>query len=160
MSSPTAAQETRPHGWRLAATGLLALALAASAAAQPLHRFHDGRGRGAPAPEALADYLGLDETQAAALKDLLAGLAEEARPIREQQRALRDRLDETLAAGSPDPAIVGALIVELRDTREKLRAARSTAIDGFAARLTPAQAEKLAALRQWKEARRGHGRHR
>jgi Spy/CpxP family protein refolding chaperone len=155
MNPSTRSQNPRGKGSRLAAAGLAVLALAATAAAaQPRH--HDfGRGHHLRGPASLARYLELDAKQSAALEDLLADLAETTRPVREEQRALRQRLDAALAVPAPDPATVGDLVVELRANREQLRAAREKGIEAFAAQLTPEQAQKLAALRDWKEARRG-----
>jgi Spy/CpxP family protein refolding chaperone len=143
-----------PH---VAIAGLLAATVAAAPAASlPGRRGHAGH---PPRLAAMVDYLDLDAAQETAWKELWRGLAATTRPLRDERRALRERLADTLSASDPDAAEVGALVVALHENREAMRGARDTQLEGFAALLTPEQAKKLEDLRQWMEARRARGRH-
>lgn len=112
-------------------------------------------GPGGFALRAVAEFLGLTEQQADEARVLLEDLAAELRPLAGEARGTREELQGLLAGDDPDPAAVGALILELHDLGDAMKAARDEFDAGFARLLTPEQAERWAIL---KEARRFFGR--
>lgn len=99
-----------------------------------------------PAPTALKEFLGLTDTQVQQLIDLRKSLPDVMKPfagqIREKQQALREEMQKT----NPDPAKVGQLMVEMKQVRENMRAAREKQDEQAKALLTPDQKTKLAQL--------------
>jgi Spy/CpxP family protein refolding chaperone len=96
----------------------------------------DARGQGAAA---LFRFLELTDDQQAqwiALHEEFRAFVE---PIHEQQRALAEQLKALLETASPDPAAVGALIIQEYGLRERVREAGEQLQTDLKALLTPEQ---------------------
>jgi Spy/CpxP family protein refolding chaperone len=135
---------TRSHQLPLVAAlaALLLLPVAAEAARRPN-----------PAdilanPRALARYLRLTPAQVEQAKALLVDLREEVEPLREQQQPLREELRDLLAGASPAAAEVGAVVIEIDDLGDQIRAAREDFDEAFSAILTAEQLAKYEALKE------------
>ena len=102
--------------------------------------------RGPIVPAALKTYLALSDTQVQALIDLRKTQAEENKPILEQIRTKAEALREEMNKTSPDPAVVGKLMVEMKQLRESLKEGRGEVNPAAVAILTPEQQAKLKAL--------------
>ena len=116
----------------------------------------EGPGGGFPPLPRLAFFLDLTEAQVAQAQGIFEAAQAEIQPLREAQRALLEQLRAALEPAEPDPAAVGALVIDLHANREAIRAVLEGAIDDFEAILTPEQLERFEILR---EARRVFGRH-
>ena len=158
----------RPRTSLFAAAAVVAIALAA--AVPMLVQGLGGGPLGGPPGDALvydgpgahflvrlARYLDLSEEQRTEARDIFTAAHDQAAPIRQQVRDLRDQLREALAAEPPDPTAVGNLVVAIHAAREQLHGIRESALDQFMAILTETQRLRLDALR---DARRIFGRHR
>ena len=149
----------------------LAAALPALAAAQPgpggwghgpgfdPERFED---RMDDRAEHLARLLDLTPEQQAAFARLRdEGLAS-ARADRDRARLAADELRVLLDGERPDPAAVGAKVIELHQARERMRTARQSAAAELEKLLTPEQRFAFRALREARDERfedgRGFGR--
>lgn len=100
------------------------------------------------AKEAIIRYLELTPEQVAAWEELLANLRDQLEPVRRQLAELQRQLAELLQQEHPDPAAVGALVVQgkaLRDGTDRLISEYEQA---FEALLTPEQAAKLVLARR------------
>ncbi|HSL81761.1 MAG TPA: Spy/CpxP family protein refolding chaperone [Thermoanaerobaculia bacterium] len=115
------------------------------------------RGPGGFPLRGLAASLDLTEQQIEAARALLEDLAAEVRPQAEEARGVREELHALLDTENPDPAEVGALVVELHGIRDEMRTARDGFAAAFSALLTPDQLERWEVLKD----ARGHfrGRH-
>lgn len=115
---------------------------------------------------ALTAFLDLTDAQVEEARLLLEDLAAELRPLAEEARALRQELHTLLEAEGPDPAEVGALVLEIHAVGDAMRAARDDFDAAFAALLTPDQLERWEILKEARRLFRGgrsgrghHGRH-
>lgn len=131
----------------LAATiGIATLAIAQG----PHHRGPggpDGPGKGGGANfEALKTYLGLSDTQVAALRQARTDAFEQAKPtMKENAQKARD-LRAEMNKANPDPNTVGRLMTEMKQSREQNRTSQTQIRDKSLAVLTEAQKAKLKAL--------------
>jgi Spy/CpxP family protein refolding chaperone len=116
----------------------------------------EGEAGGPPPFRRLAFFLDLTEAQVSQAQAIFEAARAEAQPLREQRRTLLEQLRAALDAAEPDPAAVGALVIDLDANRQALRAVHEGALDDFEAILTPEQLERFEVLR---EARRVFGRH-
>jgi Spy/CpxP family protein refolding chaperone len=132
----------------LAATGVLAGAALAQG---------PGRGRpgGARGKDALAEYLGLSTEQREQLRAMRVQHREDDRPLREEGRRLHEKLRTALEAKSPDPAAVGAAMIEVQQHRQKMEASREAFQGRMKAQLTPEQQTRLEAFEAARDAQRG-----
>jgi Spy/CpxP family protein refolding chaperone len=118
-----------------------------------------GPGGGFPPLRRLAFFLDLTETQVTQAQAIFDAAQAEIQPLREARRPLLEQLRAALDAAEPDPAAVGALVIDLHANREAIHGVLEGALDDFEAILTPEQLERFEVLR---DARRvfGHrGRH-
>jgi len=99
------------------------------------------------ARQALARYLELSPEQMAAWDQLLATLRETVTPLRTQIAAFQDQLHELLGQSNPDPAAVGALVIQIKLLHDQISAARHNYMAGFEGLLTQEQLAKLRVLR-------------
>lgn len=98
--------------------------------------------------DALKTALGLTDTQVQQLRDLRTQQAEAAKPTLDQIRTKRQALAEAMKSASPDSALVGQLMVDIRKLGDSLKAARDTREASALALLTPDQKTKLTALQE------------
>lgn len=103
---------------------------------------------------ALAAFLDLTDAQIEDSQALLGDLAAELRPLAEEARALREELAALLDSADPDPAEVGALVLDVHAIGDRMKAARDDFDAAFAALLDTEQLERWEIL---KEARRVFG---
>jgi Spy/CpxP family protein refolding chaperone len=156
------------RGFLGAAAAILSVATVgaiASAATQTADETRPARHRGR-GYAALADYLGLTDQQKTEWRTLHQQQREQMKPMREEGRALRQKLNETLNAASPDPKAVGEATLALEAHHKKMQAEHQAFRQKLEATLDPAQKEKLKAFeaaRGWDKGRgmgrgwRGHG---
>ena len=127
-------------------------------------RFAAFRGPSRPgvfAGRRLADYLDLTDSQRDSARKLFAGQRDKVRPIYEQQRELRGRLDDLLDDANASDASIGQLVKQLRANRESLKTARQGLHDQLASLLDANQKAKLEQLRSvMEDFRDGARRHR
>jgi Spy/CpxP family protein refolding chaperone len=135
----------------------------ASAAAQTGDEGRPARHRG-QGYAALADYLGLTNQQETEWRTLHQQQRDQMKPMREEGRALRQKLRDAVNADSPDAKAVGEATLALEAHHKKVQAEREAFRQKVEATLDPAQKEKLKAFeaaRGWGQGRgmgRGRGR--
>ncbi len=136
------------------ATLALTLGVATLCLAQGPRRAFAGPGghggpRGAAANfDALKTYLGLTDTQVAALKQARTDVAEAAKPTRQENAEKARALREEMAKANPDSATVGRLMTELKQSRSGFSANRTQLREKSLAVLTDAQKAKLKTLEE------------
>jgi Spy/CpxP family protein refolding chaperone len=96
----------------------------------------------------MARALDLTADQRAALDALRADRLDAVRPKLERMRDLGGELRSLLDAADPDPAVVGARVIELHGLRQELRAERETFDSELAKILTDEQRFAWDALRE------------
>lgn len=69
----------------------------------------------------VAEYLELDEGQVGSIREISQALREEAMPIRQNVRALKQELKAQFDSDTPDATIVGSLMIQIHEQREELR---------------------------------------
>jgi Spy/CpxP family protein refolding chaperone len=140
-----------------AGVALLGLALLASAEERRpgAGREGDRQGRQESRSARLAEYLGLDAQQTAAVQQLQQQHREQMKPAWEEGRELRRKLREATEAEKPDAQAVGEATLALKAHHERMKADRAVFEQKLAALLTPEQKQKLDALK----AARGFERH-
>ena len=106
-------------------------------------------------PRALAEFLGLTETQIEQLAALRETLRTTVQPLIEQQRANHEQIEAALAAGNAAQA--GQLLLDNYNLRPQIKAAHDAFAAAFAALLTPEQQAKWDVYQQLMELRRGRG---
>jgi len=128
-----------------AGVALLGLALLARAE-EP----RPGAGRDGGRPERrgarLAEYLGLDAQQEAAVEQLQKQHREQMKPAWEEGRQLRRKLREATEAEKPDAQAVGEATLALKAHHERMKADRTAFEQKITALLTPEQKQKFEAL--------------
>ena len=142
----------------LALGAAFSLLVATAATARPdFGKGGRGHGRGNPAErlEFLAEYLSLTEAQKTAIEKLQANLETRIEPLREQQKQLHEQVREALD-NDADAATVGALVIAQHEGREKIHALMEAHAGQVKAQLTPAQVSRWEALKDARQARRGH----
>ena len=98
--------------------------------------------------QAVVRALQLTEEQVAQWDTLMADRRATVQPLREQLRAIEEQLRDLLGQPEPDPAAVGALVVQGHDLREQIRAADEVYRQGFEDLLDETQAGKLRFIRR------------
>jgi Spy/CpxP family protein refolding chaperone len=96
---------------------------------------------------AVADYLALTQEQADAWRALMENLKAQQRPLGDQVRVLEEQLRAALQAPAPDPAAVGALVIQIQGVRDQMRANEEAYRAAFEGLLDEAQKQKLYVLR-------------
>jgi len=106
----------------------------------------------------MARLLELDEAQRTAIRERMQAAAEEAKPIREQQTALRQRIEQAIRSNAPDATLeqLAAEGAGLSATAQAISLKTRSYIHNQV--LTVAQRAKLEELRQDVQNRRGPGR--
>jgi Spy/CpxP family protein refolding chaperone len=143
-----------------AAAGVVLLGLALLASAEDERRPGAGREHGRQGWQEhrathLAEYLGLDAQQQAAVRQLHEQQRETMKPLREEGGALRRKLREATEAEKPDAQAVGEATLALKAHRERIKAERTAFEQKLVALLTPEQKQKLEALKAARELDRG-----
>jgi len=105
----------------------------------------------------LTQYLGLSEQQQAQWKTMRQQQREQMKPLLDEGRTLRQKLQQALGASQPDPQAVGQATIALKAHRDKVRAQRGQFRQQLAGILDPQQKQKLDALQQMRRGM-GHGR--
>ncbi len=96
----------------------------------------------------VAAFLGLEESQVTAWEGLLETRGAAVKALQEEMDPLEEQLAALLGQTSPDPAAVGALVIQVKGLKEEIRAANDAYQDGFEALLTEEQAGKLGVVRR------------
>ncbi len=109
-------------------------------------------GAGGPPELRLLD---LTEAQQMAFQELIKQQREAARPLMEKQRALREKLNEALAADPVNENEVGQIVVESHRLRERTQESHETAMAHFESLLTAEQKQLWAKIRASREKERG-----
>ena len=105
--------------------------------------------QGPPRPrDIVARFLELTPEQVTAWDGLLATLQGTIDPLKEQLRAVEQQLAEMLGGENPDPAAVGALVVQGRDLRKQMREAHEAYVAAFEELLTETQVSRLTFIRR------------
>ncbi len=103
----------------------------------------------APRPkEVVARFLELTPEQVTAWGDLLAGLEGTVAPLRQQLRAVEEQLGNLLRGENPDPAAVGALVIQGKNLREQMGEAHRAYVVAFEELLTETQLGRLDFIRR------------
>ncbi len=101
-----------------------------------------------PAPVVVAQFLGFTETQGEQFRNLLQNLQATMGGLGEQMGPRRQRLEELLNSDAPDPAAVGAALLEIRGLERQARRAFDSYHERFLALLTAEQKERVQAVVQ------------
>ena len=139
---------------------LLLSALALFLLALPAMAQNGGNGKPNPDeilhnPRALARFLKLTPAQQETLKTLSQELEAKVKPIREQQKALREQLEDQLDAASPNACTIGDTVLDIHENYEKIEAAVKDFDTKFTAILTPEQKRRYEALKEAAKLLRG-----
>jgi Spy/CpxP family protein refolding chaperone len=144
---------------------LLGVAIALALAIPVLAQQGQGQGRG-PRPEipmaglqagdldtpraheVVVKFLDLTAEQEAAWDALLGTRKAAVEPPREELEAVEKELHALLQSENPEPAAVGALVLEAKALREQIAAANQAYVEGFEAMLTHPQLDRLQFLRR------------
>ena len=110
--------------------------------------FEDGERRGGPRGEQLKNFLELTDEQVDGLRGLHRSSRESLMPMLQEMRQKQSELRDAMEQETPDTAYVGQLVVDLKDSREQLKAKRAENRDQALALLTPGQIEALESLKQ------------
>jgi Spy/CpxP family protein refolding chaperone len=140
----------------VAGAAVLGLALTAAAQNPPTGREAEGRrdgrdGRG----HRLAEYLGLDAQQQAAVQKLREQQRDEMKPLWEEGGELRRKLREATEAEKPDALAVGEATLALKAHRDKMKAQHTAFEQKLVALFTPEQKQKYEALKAARDFGRG-----
>jgi Spy/CpxP family protein refolding chaperone len=126
---------------------ILGLAVAAGGAAVGLSaEGREGGDRAARRAEWLAKELNLTEEQKASWRAMHEQHLSEMQPLRDEGRALHEKLRAALQAERPDPQVVGEATIALQQHRQVVEAARKAYHEKLAKELTPEQRTKFDAL--------------
>lgn len=93
-------------------------------------------------------FLQLTQEQADQWQLLLDARKGQVQPLREQLAGVEAAVKDLLSQDQPDPAQVGALVIQAKGLHEQIAAADQAYLDGFEAMLTQDQAQRLNGLRR------------
>lgn len=125
---------------------ILVLIITTAAIAQPGRRPAAPMGPGGPGGgEALAEFLQLSDAQKDAWKAAREEARETNKPLFEERRALQEQLHAALDGGS-DAVAIGNLMLKIRATDEKIKAAHEALDAKLASALTAEQKVKFEAF--------------
>ncbi|MGE5237114.1 MAG: Spy/CpxP family protein refolding chaperone [Acidobacteriota bacterium] len=100
------------------------------------------------AKNAVIQFLGLSPDQTTQWDGLFATFRETAEPLWEQLQAVEDQLRALLQQSNPDPAQIGALVLQGKGLRDQIGAAHQTYLTAFEALLSTDQQAKLWFMRR------------
>jgi uncharacterized membrane protein len=95
----------------------------------------------------VAQVLSLSGEQAQALGNMVQARAETLRPAVQQVQAREQALARQLQSTTPDPQMVGHLVIEIRQIQEQIHHAIEETNDQFELLLTPDQRARLEQIR-------------
>ena len=121
----------------------------AFATAQPPEGPMHGRG----GPGGSARYLGLTAEQKTQLRTLREAQRPQLRALGKQLHDNHQRLQAALGAANPDPAAVGAIVIEGHGLQQQMRKMREEGDQAFRALLKPDQQVKFDALQSLRHER-------
>ena len=98
-------------------------------------------------------FLALAPDQVAQWDALIATREHTIPPLREQLRPIEEQIKALLAQPNPDPAAVGALVIQASSIKVQIEAAKDAYVGGFEAVLTADQLAKLRFIRRAEKAR-------
>jgi hypothetical protein len=104
-----------------------------------------------PRIEIVKAYLALDDTQTGRLATLLRARTETIDPLRRALAQQEQELARLLRAATPDPTVVGSVVITIRGMRGQIETAQDTFRNGFEDLLTERQKRKLDGLEQYIE---------
>ncbi|HXK10247.1 MAG TPA: periplasmic heavy metal sensor [Vicinamibacteria bacterium] len=122
--------------------GALALAGARVVVAESVEGPTHGRG----GPGGAARYLGLTAEQKTQFQQLHQAQRPQLQALGKQLHDNHQRLQDALAAANPDPAAVGAIVIEGHGLQQQMRKMRQDSDKAFRALLNPDQQVKFDAL--------------
>jgi Spy/CpxP family protein refolding chaperone len=99
--------------------------------------------------ERMTNMLGLNEDQKAGFEKALAEQRSQTDALQAQLRDSRQKLDEALKAEKPEPATVGALVIEQHRLMQKGQATQEQANQAMRALLTAEQQAKFDSMRRF-----------
>ena len=106
-------------------------------------------------PRALARFLRLTPAQQETLRTLSQELEAKVKPIREEQKALREQLQDQLEAASPNACTIGDTALDIHENYEEIEAALKDFDTKLTAILTPEQKRRYEALKEAAKLLRG-----
>ncbi len=95
----------------------------------------------------VTEYLGLTPEQGEAWRALMETLKTQQQALADQVQPLEEQLRGALQSPTPDPAAIGALVLQIHALRDQMRANEEAYRSGFEALLDEEQKEKLYVLR-------------
>ena len=98
--------------------------------------------------DAVKKILDLTDQQVQELLDLRQSNGEKVRGLMTQMRDLEKQRRDLLQSSNPDPAQVGALVLQLRSLQQQVQAAQMSYRDGALAILTETQKQKVAQIQE------------
>ncbi|MBI1955034.1 MAG: Spy/CpxP family protein refolding chaperone, partial [Acidobacteria bacterium] len=102
-----------------------------------------------PAPgDAVKKILDLTDQQVQQLKDLRQSNGEKVRGLMTQMRDLEKQRRDLLQSSNPDPAQVGALVLQLRSLQQQVQAAQKSYHDAALGVLTETQKQKVTQIQE------------
>src|SRR5579863_5280924 len=101
-----------------------------------------------PAPVMVAQFLSFSDAQAAQFQQLLQSLQATAGGLQQQIGPMQQMLDSLLGTARPDPATVGALLLQIHALQQQLGQALQYYHESFLALLSSDQMEKTQAVVQ------------
>ncbi len=97
-------------------------------------------------------FLALTPDQVTQWDALIATREQTIPPLREQLEGIEEQIKGLLGQSNPDPAAVGALVVQAAGVKAQIEAARTAYVDGFEAMLGPDQVARLNFIRRAEKA--------
>jgi Spy/CpxP family protein refolding chaperone len=140
----------RTNAFILGTAGALLLGALASAAQQGPAPPPKGKAPGEMQVESTARVLGLSAEQKLAYATIVEAQRPHEKTLRDEMRENRRALEQALEAESPDPATVGALVIQQRRLAQSGKALDDQASQTLRALLTVEQQTKLDVLQSMK----------
>jgi len=117
-------------------------------------RFGRGRGDGErliPPPHVLEEVIGFTQVQFEELGIIHDELRQNVESLAEQKQALAETLKAELEMEAPSAAVVGDLMISMRDIKRQIQMFRENFLASFESILTP---DQLVLLEEWKQNQR------
>jgi len=116
------------------------------AASQTVAAVPSSTGQCPPPPAVVATFLGFTDGQAEQFGILLNQFQTNLRSLQEQIAPRQQQLNALLSQPNPDPATVGALVLQLHALQQQIQQAIQTFQNAFAGLLAPEQKQKIEAV--------------